>query len=306
MTKPGHNLLTSGILLACWLVCCSNLLAWQNETVLKEIKVKPTDIPSYTAVKISNKTITVDGKLSESQWSNAARTSSFVDLISGKPAIHKTESAILWDDDYLYIAFWVQEPDVQAKYKKRDSPIYYDNDVEIFIGADNAYYEFEMNSFGTIYEAMVMWNDRYAELGFEKEPTLARNHKSAQAFNGVGYKTHPRGPRTIALGYDFPKLKSAVAVDGSVNNSKDRDRGWTAEIALPWKGMKHLLLGDARACPPKENDIWRINLFRFNQYKEAPPAKDSSGWAWGRHAVWDSHVPECFPKVTFVEKKKTK
>ena len=124
-------------------------------------------------------------------------------------------------------------PGKGANWKKRDSPIYYDNDVEIFIGADNAYYEFEMNSFGTIYEAMVMWNDRYAELGFEKEPTLARDHKSAQAFNGVGYKTHPRGSRTIALGYDFPKLKSAVAVDGSVNNSKDRDRGWTAEIALP-------------------------------------------------------------------------
>lgn len=273
-----------------------------QENVLEGIAVKRSEIPEYDAVKINSGTVSVDGKLDEAAWSNAPKTSQFVDLISGKPTIHRTESAVLWDDQFLYIAFWVQDPDVKAKYKKRDAPIYYDNDIEIFIGAENAYYEFEMNAFGTIYEALVMWNDTYDELQFAKEPTLAKNHKRTQSFNGVGFKTHPRGRRTIALGYDFPNLKSAVFIDGTINDSKDRDRGWTAEIALPWKGMQHLMAGDTRSLPPKENDVWRINLFRFNQYKEAAPAKDSGGWAWQNHSVWDSHVPECFPKVRFVLK----
>ena len=276
---------------------CSQASAQDN--VLPGIAVKESEIPSYTATKVANGVVTVDGKLDESVWKTATKSSDFVDLVSGKSTIHSTKSAILWDDKNLYFAFWVQEPDVQAKYKKRDSPIYYDNDIEIFIAAKNAYYEFEMNALGTIYEAFVMWDDKYEQLKFADEPSLAKTHKQAQPFNGVGYKTHPRGKRTIALAYDFPKLKSAVFVDGTLNESKDRDRGWTAEIALPWAGMKELLKGDARSCPPTENDVWRINLFRFNQYKEAAPAVDSSGWAWNRHSVWDSHVPECFPKIKF-------
>ena len=297
-------------LLGCLVLAFSGGQIFAQETVLKGIAVKRSEIPKYTAIKVKNDSIKIDGKLDESDWSNAVKTPDFVDLISGKPTIHSTESAILWDDKNLYIAFWVQEPDVRAKYKKRDSPIYYDNDVEIFIASDNAYYEFEMNAFGTIYEAMVMWNDKYDQLKFADEPTLAKSHEQSQEFNGVGFTTHPRGKRTIALAYDFPDLKSAVFIDGTINDSKDRDRGWTAEIALPWSGMKHLLKGDSRACPPKQNDVWQMNLFRFNQYKEAVPAKDSGGWAWNKHSVWDSHVPECFPLVTFsaekVEKKNDK
>lgn len=274
-----------------------------QETVLEKLQVNESEIPEYLVTQIPNGVITVDGKLEEKVWKDATKTASFVDLISGKETIHQTKSAILWDETYLYVAFWVQEPDVRAKYKKRDAPIYYDNDIEIFLAADNAYYEFEMNAFGTIYEALVMWDDRYGELEFAKVPSLDRAHKKTQPFNGVGFKTHPRGKRTIALGYDFPKLKSAVFVDGTINNSKDRDRGWTAEIALPFKGMSDLLNGDKRSVPPKQDDVWRMNLFRFNTYKEASPAKDSSGWAWSRHCVWDSHIPECFPKIKFQTKK---
>ena len=76
---------------------------------------------------------------------------------------------------------------------------------------------------------------------------------------------------------------------------KDRDRGWTVELALPWAGMKLLTMGDGRSAPPKDGDVWRMDFSRFNQFKEAPPANDSGGWAWSAHGVWDSHVPEVFP-----------
>ena len=58
-------------------------------------------------------------------------------------------------------------------------------------------------------------------------------------------------------------------------------------------------MADDRALPPDEGDVWRIDFSRFNQYKEAPPAVDAGGWAWSTHRVWDSHVPECFPYISF-------
>ena len=78
----------------------------------------------------------------------------------------------------------------------------------------------------------------------------------------------------------------------------DRDRGWTVELAFPWRNMKWLAT-DGRTLPPKEGDVWRLDFSRFNTYKESPPAKDSGGWFWTRHGVWDSHIPECFVYVTF-------
>jgi hypothetical protein len=91
----------------------------------------------------------------------------------------------------------------------------------------------------------------------------------------------------------------AVRVDGTLNDNRDRDRGWTVEIALPWAGMTALARGDQRSLPPRPGDTWRMDFSRFNQYKEAPPANDSGGWAWSPHGVWDSHVPELFPYIHF-------
>jgi len=81
------------------------------------------EIPQYTAYRTAD-TIVVDGRLIERSWQLAPRTSRFVDLVSGNRALFDTYAAILWDDEYLYIGFWVEEPLVTAKFTERDSPIY--------------------------------------------------------------------------------------------------------------------------------------------------------------------------------------
>ena len=255
-------------------------------------------IPRYTASRAAGK-IRVDGKLDEPSWQSAPKTNRFVDLVSGSRTIHDTRAAILWDDQHLYIAFWIEEPLLKAKYKKRDSPIYYDNDVEIFIAGKDTYYEFEINAHGTIYEAFFIWQDAYERDGYSKVPGFRRSDEGVQVFDGVGFKNHPRGKRIGCIGWDQPGLKSAVHMDGTLNDDRDRDRGWTVEVAIPWKELKWIAKGDGRSLPPRDKDVWRIDLSRFNQYKEAPPAKDSGGWCVGKHAVWDSHLPELFPFVTF-------
>jgi hypothetical protein len=188
-----------------------------------------------------------------------------------------------------------EEPFVHAKFTTNNSPIYYDNDIEIFIAGRDAYYEFEVNAFNTTYEAFFVWEDAYN--AFSQLPGFDRS--KLKPFNGVGFTNHPRGKRLGSFEWTFPGKQTAVSVDGTINKDEDRDRGWSVEVAFPWKGMQLLAKADGRSVPPKDGDEWRIDFSRFNQYKEAAPARDSGGWALSRHGIWDSHIPECFPRIRF-------
>ena len=223
----------------------------------------------------------------------------FADLIGGQPGIHDTRAAVLWDDTYLYVGYWVEEPFVEATLTERDSLIYKNNDVELFIAGRDAYYEFEINAFGTIYEVFFIWEQAFESSGYARRPEFDRTREGVRPFNGVGFKKHPRGPRIGYWNWDMPGLATAVHVDGTINDNRDRDRGWTVELRIPWRSLEPLAMPDGRALPPRDGDVWRMDFSRFNQYKEAPPAKDPGGWAWSPHGVWDSHVPELFPRVRF-------
>lgn len=250
-------------------------------------------VAEYTAYRVDTPPA-IDGRLDEVCWQQAPRSQRFVDLVSGAPTVHDTRVAVLWDDDNLYVGFWVEEPFVEATLTERDSLIYNDNDVEVFIAGQDSYYELELNAFGTLYEVLFVWEDALAAF-----PGLDHHTPGARPWNGVGFTDHPRGGRVGFWEWDFPGLRSAVAIDGTLNDNSDRDRGWTAEIALPWEGMSGLAAADGRGLPPSNGDTWRMSFSRFNQYKAAPPAQDSSGWAMSPHGIWDSHIPELFPHIHF-------
>lgn len=272
----------------------------QNSKSKESISHPPCNefaIPRYIAQKIKSP-ITLDGKPDEEIWQKAKKSRNFVDLIYDTETIHETKAAVVWDDEYLYVAYWVTEPDVTATLTERDSPIYKNNDVELFVAGKDAYYEFEINSFGTIYEVFFVWEDAYLSQGYDKVPNLGPNAEKKRDFRGVGYR-HPRGNRYGFWNWDLEGLKTAVHVDGTINKSDDRDRGWTVELALPWSSLDILTRNSDKTTPPKNGDEWRMDFSRFNQYKEAEPAKDSGGWAWSSHRVWDSHVPECFTFIQF-------
>lgn len=255
-------------------------------------------IAHYTAHRVRGP-IQIDGRLDEESWQLAPRSPRFVDLIHGRPGIHDTRAAVLWDDQYLYVGYWVEEPFVEATLAERDAPIYTNNDVELFIAGQDAYYEFEINALGTIYEVFFIWEAEYERAGYKDLPEFDRKADLVRPFDGVGFRNHPRGRRIGYWNWDFPGLKSAVWVDGTLNDNADRDRGWTVELALPWQGMKALAMPDGRSLPPRDGDIWRMDFSRFNQYREAPPAEDPGGWAWSAHGAWDSHIPEVFPYIHF-------
>ncbi len=255
----------------------------------------PERVAHYTACRV-DQPLTIDGRLDEPAWQMAPRSPRFVDLVSGRRTIHDTHAAVLWDDRYLYVGFWVEEPLVRATLTQRDAPIYNDNDVEVFIAGPDAYYEFEINAFGTVYEVFFIWDDAHHK--YAHRPEFAHDAPGARPWDGVGFR-HPRGMRTGYWQWDLAGLQSAVWVDGTLNDDGDRDRGWTVELAFPWEGLRLLSPDGAMPLPPRDGDTLRMDFSRFNTYKEARPPIDSGGWTWSSHGVWDSHVPECFPYIHF-------
>jgi hypothetical protein len=259
-------------------------------------------VASYTCYRAEGP-IRVDGRLNESSWIKAPRSNPFVDIVTGKPAWHDTRVALIWDDRYLYFGYTIEEPNVQATLTERDSKIYIENDVEMFIAGRDAYYELELNARNTVYEVFWIWKDMYKPGSpYFGVPEFDVKSHTVMPLSGVGGHIHPRGERWGFLDWDLPGLKTAVFVDGTLNNPKDRDRGWTVELAVPWQGLKWL--ADGRPLPPKEGDVWRVDCSRFQKFgPDGKTMNGGAGWTWNRHGHYDSHIPETFTRVRFSAEK---
>ncbi|MDR2402665.1 MAG: carbohydrate-binding family 9-like protein [Spirochaetaceae bacterium] len=245
----------------------------------------------------------INGDLEKLPWRGAERSRPFVDLVTGEQVFLKTQMAALWDEKALYVACWNEEPDVRASLTERDSLIWYDNDVEVFFGGEDCYYEFEINAFNTVYEVFFIYQDALKRGSRFDTPQFDLYTKDVDVLSGfqdpVRYKKHPRGRRWAFMDFDFPGLQSAVKVDGKINDPSHIDRGWTVEIAFPWEGFR--ILNPGKTFPPAGGDSIRGQFFRFEniQCNGRPPF--SAGWSLNEHGVYDSHIPENFAYLHFTD-----
>jgi hypothetical protein len=238
----------------------------------------------YPCVRAAHEPV-IDGSLDEACWEAAPWTDEFVDIRGDarpKPRL-KTRAKMLWNDDGFYVAAALEEPEVWATLTERDSIIFEDNDFEVFIDPDHDthhYFELEINAFGTEWDLF-----------------LVRPYRDG-------------GPAIHA--WDIPGLRTAVKVDGTINRPGDRDRGWTLEIAFPWKGLAEAA---GRDCPPKPGDLWRVNLSRVEwrtrvaggaHVKVIDPGTGKplpeDNWVWSPQGLVNMHYPEMWGFVRFVER----
>jgi hypothetical protein len=263
------------------------------------------NIARYTCYR-TPEPIQIDGDLNKPAWRSAPKSGRFVDMVNGVPGFYDTRTAALWDDQALYIGFWVEEPQVEATNHARDSIVFQENDVEVFIDGGDCYYELEINALATVYEVMFIWRDAYTRASRFNVPEFDLFDRDVYGFAGDYDRqpqsfwrgTHPRGARWAFRDWDFPGLQVAVQVDGTINDPGTIDRGWTAEIALPWSGMKWL--ANNRSLPPAEGDSWRIFFGRFQKLMVAgEEIQPHPAWVLSPHGKYDTHQPECFPYVTF-------
>ncbi len=229
----------------------------------------------YVGHKVA-KPPTIDGKLDDDAWRDAAWTDDFVDIegdAKPKPRF-RTRVKMAWDDAALYLAAELEEPHVWAALDKHDSVIFYDPDFEVFLdpdGDNHLYGELELNAKNTTWDLLLP-------------------------------KPYKDGGRALN-GWEILGLKTAVAVNGTLNDARDKDVGWTVEIAWPWDGLKELTL---RAAPPKDGDRWRINFSRVewdiaieNGKYAKVPKKPEHNWVWSPQGVIDMHRPERWGYLQF-------
>jgi hypothetical protein len=261
----------------------------------------------YKAYKITEQ-ITINGNINKPVWKNAIWSKRFVDMVTGDLGMYNTQSAILWNDTHLYFAFKAEEPFLEAKLTERDSIIFLENDLEIFIDGGDCYYELEVNAANTIYEVFFIWKDAYLKDGKFDIPQFDVHQKDAYTFGGDYDRTgasfwkgtNPRGIRWAFTDFDMEGLETAVELDGTLNDNSDIDNGWSLEIAIPWKSLG--LLANGRAIPPSNGDVWSMFLGRFQKLmlsgKEVQP---HPAMALNSHGIYDTHVPSKWSKIEFVE-----
>ena len=184
---------------------------------------------------------------------------------------------MLWDDQYFYIGASLEEPHVWGTLTQHDAVIFQDNDFEIFLdpdGDNHEYYELEINALNTEWDL------------FLKKP----------------YRDG--GPAVNE--WEIPGLKTAVHVEGTLNDPRDKDKFWSVEFAIPWKALAEYA---HRPSPPHDGDQWRINFSRVEwqheleggKYRKVPNTKEDN-WVWSPQGVIDMHRPESWGIVQFSTK----
>jgi hypothetical protein len=239
-------------------------------------------LKSYTCYQTA-KAITVDGKLNEDPWKKAEWTSLFEDIEGDKKPkpLQKTRAKMLWDKDYLYIGAVIEEEHIWAYQNKKDQIVYLENDFEVFIDPDGDtenYYELEINALNNTFDLFL--------------PKPYRHGGHAQ------------------IKWDIKNLRSAVSIDGTINNGTDKDKRWTVEIAIPFKSLS---TENVHAIIPQEGSQWRINFSRVNWQHEIvengnyvrkrDPETNKIipefNWVWSPQGIINMHYPEHWGYLNF-------
>jgi hypothetical protein len=220
--------------------------------------------------------VVIDGRLDDAAWKAAPWTDDFVDIEGGtRPTPrYRTRVKMLWDERCLYIGATLDEPHVWATLREHDSVIFRDNDFEVFVDPDgdsHLYAELEVNALNTTWDLL-----------------LPKPYKD-------------RGKAINA--WEIKGLRTAVHVDGTLNDPSDTDRGWSVEIAWPWEGLAELT---KCPVPPRDGDQWRINFSRVEwehvvqdgKYRTVE-GKREDNWVWSPQGVIDMHRPERWGYVQF-------
>ena len=244
---------------------------WGNEFPELKIEYAPR---TYVCYKTSTPML-VDGKLNDPGWVNAKWSESFVDIEGNlKPdPFYDTKVKMLWDDNYFYFGAEMEEPHVWATLTARDAVIFKDNDFEIFLDPDgdtHNYYELEVNAFETEWDLILL-------------------------------KPYHDQSKVAVDSWDIPGLITKVHVNGTINDPSDMDKGWSVEIAIPWKALEEC----APNFHPQEGEQWKVNFSRVQwdvDIVEEQYVKTDSpefNWVWSPQGLIYMHMPDLWGLVQF-------
>ncbi len=213
-----------------------------------------------TAIR-SQSQIIVDGLLIEPIWQEGYK----IDLKDSDTAKEVTDSTFsthaltCYDENNLYIAFVCNDRDIYSSFTNRDQHLWEEEAVEVFIDVDdepNTYVEIELSPNNVLFDSYIV-----DPMNIDIEETSK---------------------------FDLSGIKTAVSVSGTVNFRADKDKTWTAEIAIPFsdiiKNFNSDILKEAK---------WKINYYRIDRDNDGP-----THYAW-LPTMGRFHKPSAFGKLVF-------
>lgn len=241
--------------------------------------------PPVYYCKRAKKEFVLDGNLDKEFWADAPFTELFVDIEGEKRPAPRFETRVkmLWDQENLYFGAKLWGDEIWATLTERDCVIFQDNDFEIFIDPDSdthQYFEFEMNALNTVWDLFL---------------TKPYRDKGGRPLNG----------------WDIKGLRSAVRVDGTLNDAEGENRSWSVEVVMPFKALQEMAEENRS---PKAGEYYRVNFSRVQwkvdkegkQYRKQTDKKTGralpeDNWVWAPTGLINIHYPELWGFLFFTE-----
>lgn len=216
-------------------------------------------------------TIRIDGKLDEPAWKKTPILGPFMDVRTARLSASQPMRGfgrMLWDDKHLYVGVQVQDSNIIGGFPKdaKDPHLWTKDAIELLIdpdgdGDNEDYYEIQINPQNLVFDSQF---DKYNEP--RKLPDGPFGHEEWSA-----------------------KLKSAVVVNGTIDQPEDADQGYSVEAMIPWQSFTK-----AKKAPPELGDVWRMNLYGV---------KENAGVGWSPIlGLGNFHKASRFAKVRFTAK----
>lgn len=239
--------------------------------------------PPVYQCRRATKPFVLDGNVEKEFWQDAEFTELFADIEGEKmpnPRFN-TRAKMLWDDENLYVGAILEGDEIWGHQTERDCVIFWDNDFEIFIDPDSdthQYYEFEMNAKNTVWDLLLT-------------------------------KTYRDGGKPVN-GFDMHGLRTAVHIDGELNNPAADNRRWMVEVVIPFAAVNECAQEPRN---PRKGEYYRVNFSRVQwkvdvvdgQYKkrtdENGKVLPEDNWVWAPTGVINIHYPELWGFVFFTE-----
>jgi hypothetical protein len=230
----------------------------------KTQKDEVKNIPQVYATR-TDTAVVIDGILDDNIWDLTKplqlKENYTTSLVSDSSK--QTFVRVCYDSLNLYISFECKDQDIWGTYSERDQHLWKEEAVEVFIDVneiENDYFEIEVSPKNILFDS---------------------------------YIVDPQNIDIFATSkLNLPGIYTAVSVRGTLNQRKDKDSTWTAEILIPFSDL--LENYDPQILP---NLTWKINFYRINRdYGNSP-----ENYAWsptkGRF-----HKPSLFGILNFSNK----
>jgi hypothetical protein len=225
--------------------------------------------PVYMVAKAKGP-ITVDGKMDEESWKNAeVQPLSYFFRIDKPAEKQNSKFRMLWDDSNIYLFYECDDTSLTARETNFDGRTYLDDCAEFFVVPipDSVYmhFGFEINISDVRFDYIVLWK-----------------YYNNRTFFISGYN---------------PEYKVKTIYDGTINNDKDKDKGWNMEFAIPMSAFSNIN-GVTR---PRPGARWAFQAVRQDRNFVADRFRSTSTLFPIYNYKLDVHQPNRFGLLEFTD-----